>query len=219
MELVYKNLVIDITAVDSHDFEADSGFGNFTIAFSDFEKLYNTNSDLRQDILDGNNIEVGWFDYLDGFLVDNNHWFATLLEDVSIEDSPEQYLNEFLDNSGDQLYLDFYNADVMIVLMANILSLEDEFRISYEGNPFWICHDLMHAIKDCVSNYIYVDADIEESRLEDGFELLNDNLCAPHYVTHEMVVQMHKSFRDRFKRELDVPTITEYLGMDDYYYE
>lgn len=223
MELVYKNLVIDIEAIQVDDYEFDMGYGSIEVPLEYFEKVANYNTNFRECLIQGLDIESEIGNYFGECIYYSNEWVGELIEYLSDEDNfeditREDYLSEFLDN--DKLVIRLNNADAIIEFMALAMELnQTKIKFTFEGNPFWICHDLNHAIHDYNGGTIVVSDDIEEARIVQGFDLLNNTLNAPHYVSTSMMNTLANAFFARFKRYLSAPNVEEYLEVDSLLYD
>ena len=211
MELVYNNVRIDIEAV-SFDFESNAGYNCIEVELPIFEKVLDQMGvDFKEHIIYGD-IQEELGEFIGSDTWDSNEWIQQLASESSV--GGEEYYDEYFEENSYNI-VRLQVADSIILFLHECLSCDFNIRLRYEGNPLWLCHDIHHAKYDCAAGAVSVDADIEELRMVQGFDLLKDTLNAPHYVSIDMFLQINKAFNDRFGRDMKVPRIMEYLGLEE----
>ena len=133
--------------------------------------------------------------------------FSEIIEEYDDLDEPSFNIGEFIDSKlikNDKL-LSIVDTDDIIILLNGIISHvtgnTKQYEFNVQGKPFWICHDLMHAEKDVVSNTIYVNADVEEQRIIDAWDYsLLQGISEP--LTKQEFEELKEAFKFRFKRDL-----------------
>lgn len=133
--------------------------------------------------------------------------FSEIIEEYDDLDEPSFNIGEFIDSKlikNDELLSVVHNDDMIILLngvISHVTGNTKQYEFDVSGKPFWICHDLMHAEKDVVSNTIYVDDTTEEQRIIDGWDYsLLQGISEP--LTRHEFDELKEAFKYRFKRDL-----------------
>lgn len=93
------------------------------------------------------------------------------------------------------------SADIMIMYFSWILTEgPQEITVNYP-NPFWLIHDIQHALYDESGCTIYVSKEIESERLIDALDLMKSS---GYTIEYELFEEVKKAFKDRFGDELKV---------------
>jgi len=97
------------------------------------------------------------------------------------------------------------NGDDFIIF-ANSASIEGgEWKITYNGNPYWFFHDLCHARYDCSGGAIQIDphGNSEDRALIEGAKDAHEHGIGLS-VSFRELSQVLKPFEERFSRSTDV---------------
>ena len=141
------------------------------------------------------------------------------------EDNDEiPYLSEYNEDNIELLdddYVEFSNSDAFIVFFEYLLNyLSDEkHEIEVATNePFWVIHDYFHAKNDVASNTVYVDADIEEQRIEQAFNYIVEHFPEENIFEdgYNYLEEIDSGFKNRFGRFLNVEGLYEYVKLQTF---
>ncbi len=109
--------------------------------------------------------------------------------------------------------VEFSNGDDFIVF-ANAVSVEGgEWKITYNGNPYWLFHDLCHARHDISGGSIHIDphGDSEDRALVEGAKDAYEHGIGLGVIFGELALVV-KPFEERFSRGTDaIERFAEYL--------
>ena len=211
MELVHENVTIDVTVI-SNDYESEAGYVDLTLPFSIFKGIYEAcfSPDIISDILGGTIMtELG-----DSFINfdSSNDWIASAVYTQSEDDLTNEQTLEYLMGEDPDVVISV--PDAIIVFLHNCFHLDSNYKFKYSGNPFWICHDIQHALHDVTCNVVFVDGPIEESRLNEGYDYFIEKGFNPICVTFDMISRLNEDFVRRFGYSLTLPAIFEHLGIE-----
>jgi hypothetical protein len=105
------------------------------------------------------------------------------------------------------------SPDLLIMYLAWLLGQEGQQYVNVEySNYFWAIHDFEHALNDESGCTVYVDADIEQQRLEDTFVLLKKE---GHELTWELLEEVTEAYNGRFGRSVSFEHHFEYDDFDE----
>lgn len=91
-----------------------------------------------------------------------------------------------------------HNSDIFIEVCSALMSEGETATLEARGdNPFYIAHDLYHAMKDVAGGVIYVDGDIEAERIVEAMEYCKDK---SYYIEWEKVLgAIDREYREKVK--------------------
>lgn len=142
--------------------------------------------------------------------------FENVIDEYNDLEEPSFNIGEYIDSvlSKEEELICISDTDAMILILNGIISHvtgnTKQYEFDVSAKPFWICHDLMHAEKDVVSNTIYVNADVEEQRIIDAWEYsLLQGISEP--LTKQEFEELKEAFKYRFKRDLICRDIETYF--------
>lgn len=96
------------------------------------------------------------------------------------------------------------NGDDFIVFMASAAIEGGEWRLHYNGAPYWFFHDLSHAEYDCSGGQVNIDSEgrDEDRALFDGAMRARAHGVKLGAIFSELAKAL-TPFRERFKRDTD----------------
>ena len=110
-----------------------------------------------------------------------------------------QYGEVLLNYDKSAYYVD--NPDIMIMYFEWILTEgEQEITVNYP-NPFWLIHDIQHALYDSQGCTIYVSAEIEEQRLIEALDIMKSQ---GYTIEYDLFEEVKEAFQNRFGRPLNI---------------
>ena len=115
----------------------------------------------------------------------------------------------FLNDDQTAYYVD--NPDVIIMYIGWLLEKDtpEEIEVNY-SHPFWLIHDVQHALYDESGCSIYVDEYIEAERLKEALTEMQKNNME---ITFELLDEINEAYYNRFRKRLEL-SWEDYLELE-----